>query len=1107
MLAKEFVDRLERLGLLDQEIIEALRQQLAEGGSRITPEAVAKLLVDNGQLTHFQASKQIGELRSEQYKDADEQQVEVLGLADENDSGVSGEIEVVEADPVMEAVAVEPVSTVTASETPARVAAKRPKPTRRKPDPEKSIWDSFKVYGYLGIITLLLLVGGGIAWVLTREGADEVIKNANRLYEQQNYEAAQKAYIDFSESYPDSQHRSLADVRVVMTELYKAKAFRQEPWRAVDLAKEKLPSVANEKGMDDANRGDLAQLLVDIAKNLASSAASATETSKKQALLSKLDEHRELMDNPLYVSGTMRTNLANQIQEVEEARQRVQRDIDRNIRLDESVVSMTSLLDEKKTKEAYDVRKQLLRDFPELEDNPRIVTLIQRASDIQQTLVASSAKLPKIITESPPSVSLSTIDLTTLTGKSANDLFGETLYLRAGGSIMAFDGATGTLKWRRFVGYAEDLPPVRLSGEDGVLLSESSTLEVIRCGSKDGKIQWRAPMDEPFSLPVSASDHVYVSTQSGRLIKMDAASGDANWATQIPQAFETGPGVDTRTNRAYIPGDHSNLYVIDTANGSCLQSYYIGHEPGTVFVPPVPLLGHVFVIENAGADYVNVHVLRADKNDGTLSLAQSPFRLNGNVRIAPVIQGRRMIVLTDRGEGIVYDIEPTSEREKVTVAATLSPSYDQPTSTQMAVSKTQMWITGTRIGRYELQINTGNIVSSWTLHDGDIFIGQPYAKDDTLVHARILRGTSAIRVTAADAKSGNEIWHTDVGVPIAMIRQAPDGKGIHVVTSQAALYQLDRQALTTGSTSGPIENPGDELTAKSFADPIEVDKNRDVMLNKVDGKSMVVYDVGRERELLRSVTMSLSSGSPSGGGLAVNGSVLVPLDNGRIELIDFQTGASKATPFQPESDPTKKVAWTNPIALADDAGQVIVANDRKKIYRLRVAEQIRELAVKDLEYAFLGKAAGVGSTWFAATSGESADFLVGIEMTSLEEKFKTLLEGRVVWGPEPIADGESGLCLIRTDDGNLRAYTADGKEVFAIPLPEGEPVGRPVISGNSIIVSGKPGWLVAIDPSSGKITGQTDLQQPISASPFPIGNSLLVPGQEGVIYIVKIPTE
>ena len=44
MLAKDLIDRLERLGLLDQEIIEALRQQLQQSGARVTPEAVAKLL-------------------------------------------------------------------------------------------------------------------------------------------------------------------------------------------------------------------------------------------------------------------------------------------------------------------------------------------------------------------------------------------------------------------------------------------------------------------------------------------------------------------------------------------------------------------------------------------------------------------------------------------------------------------------------------------------------------------------------------------------------------------------------------------------------------------------------------------------------------------------------------------------------------------------------------------------------------------------------------------------------------------------------------------------------------------------------------------------------
>ncbi len=1102
MLANELIDRLERLGLLDPEIIEALRQQLAEGGTRVTPEAVAKLLVDNGQLTHFQATKLIGELRSGQYQESGDPAsgLDELGFAEGESAEVVEVVDAAEPTPVVE-FAGDPVSVAPAPEAiDVEPPAVRAVPARRIPEPRQTVWDSFKVYGYLGIIAFLLLVGGGLAWVLTREGADEVIGNANRLYDQQNYEAAQLAYQAFADDYPDSQHASMAKVRVVMTELYKAAAFKQEPWRAVDLAKQKLPLIANEQGMNE-DRGNLAQLLVDIAANLASSAGRADETIKKQELLAKLDQHRELMDNPMYMTAKLRTNLANQIHTVNEARDRVQRDINRNIRLDETEAEMRSLLDGKQTQQAYAVRKDLLRDFPDLHDHPRLVTLVQRASEIQQTLVGPSTSLPTVSTEARPSESLSTIVLTTLQGSSAADLRGETLYLRAGGSILAFDGETGKLKWRKFVGYANDLPPVRLTGEDGVLLSDSSSLEVIRCGSQDGSIQWRASIEESFCLPVSVDQDVFVAVESGRLISLDAVSGEAKWATQFPQPLETGPGVDRRAQRAYIPGDHSNLYLINTADGSCLESFYIGHQQGTIAVPPIPLLGHLFVIENAGSDYANVHVLRVSESGGQLKVAQPPFRLTGNVRINPIIQGRRLIVLTDRGQGVVYDIEPTAEREQVAEAATLPAFYDEPTSTQMAVAGTQMWITGTRIGRFELQINTGNIVRNWTLHDADTFIGQPFAKDDTLVHARMLRGTSAIRVTAANAKSGTEIWHTDVGVPIAMLRQAPDGKGVHVVTTQAALYQLDRQALVSGSTTGPIENPGDRIVAKSFENPIDIDDSRAVMLNKVDGKSMIVYDPNREREQLRAVTMSLSSGLPTGRALAVAGGILIPLDIGRVELIDFRTGAAKATPFQPEVDPTEKVVWTNPVSLPDDAGQVILANDSKKIYRVRVAEQIRELASKDLEHDLFGPAAGVAGSWFSAASGPSADLLVGFEMASLDEKFKTLLDGRIVWGPV----AADGLCLIQTDDKNLRAYTAEGKQVFAVPLPAGQPVGRPVSSNGSIVLAGKTGWLAWLDPSSGELVGQADLGQPISASPFPIGSSLLVPGQEGVIYIVKIP--
>ena len=1116
MLANELIDRLERLGLLDQEIIEALREQLEQGGTRVTPEAVAKLLVDNGQLTHFQATKLIGELRSGQYDDApaaaSEEADLTAGLEDlaELPEELDEAVEVVEAVDVFEAepmavdvVAVEavPVEAVAAEEESSEPPPDRPRSTRKKRDPQKSVWDSFKIYGFLGIIALLVLTGLGLYFVLSRENEDEYIGEANKLYDQQNFQGAQDMYLSFLEKFPDSQYVSMATVKVVMTELYKAAEFKQEPWQAVDLAKEKLPLIAEEPGMNE-ERGNLAALLVDIAQNLAFSAGKAKETTEKQSLLAKLDEQRELMEDPMYMPTSMKTTLAAQLQGVEEARARVQRDINRNIRLDEAEASMKASLAQQQTKEAYDKRKELLRDFPELHNHERLQTLIRSASDIQQTLVKPSSNLPKTVPAAPNGETSQSIVLTTLAGRAAPDLRGQTLYIRAGGSVLAFDGESGKLRWRKFVGYADDLPPLRLEDGSGVLLSESSSLEVLRCGEQDGNVAWRSKIDEQFSQPISVGGDVYVATESGRLASLDADSGDAKWATQFPQPLETGPGVDDRANRAYVAGDHSNLYLLNTRDGSCLESYYIGHNEGTISVPPVPLLGHVFVIENAGSDYANVHVLRVDESGQNLKVAQPFFRLTGNVQVPPIIQGRRLIVLTDRGEVVVYDIEPTSEREQVTVAATLPAFYDQPTATQMAVGRSQMWITGTRIGRYELQINTGNVVRDWSFHELDTFIGQPYATDDALVYARVLRGTSAIRVTAATPKKGEEIWRTDVGVPVVMLTPAPGGKGFHVVTSQASMFELDREALTSGSTKPPIENPGAKAVAIRFADPIWIDKNRSLMLNQVDGQSIVVYDPQREAEKLRLVTMQLPAGKPSSGGIVAGGGLFLPLDTGRAVLINWQTGAPIGAPFQPPSDPAGKVKWTKPIPLADDPDQVVLADSRKKIYRLRVAEQVRELASRDLEYELLGPTAAVADTMVATTSGPAADFVIGFEMVSLNEKFKTLLEGRVVWGP--VGVGELG--LLQTDDGNLRGFAADGTQKFEVPVPAGLPVGEPITVGSSIVLAGKTGWLIAVDPASGKLVGQSDLGQPIATTPLVVGSRLLVPGAEGVVYITEVPS-
>src|SRR5262245_36998277 len=57
MSASKVLDLAVQQGLLDAKVISELRKQIADSKFVVTPEAIAKVLVDHGHLTPFQARK------------------------------------------------------------------------------------------------------------------------------------------------------------------------------------------------------------------------------------------------------------------------------------------------------------------------------------------------------------------------------------------------------------------------------------------------------------------------------------------------------------------------------------------------------------------------------------------------------------------------------------------------------------------------------------------------------------------------------------------------------------------------------------------------------------------------------------------------------------------------------------------------------------------------------------------------------------------------------------------------------------------------------------------------------------------------------------------
>lgn len=1148
MLVRELIDRLEQSGLLDHEIIEALRQQLEESGARVTPEAVVKLLVDNGHLTRFQATKLISDLRVDDPAAAvDPQDAADLDLtladdgaqgapagADTNQAAIiidddddeiaeavavdEGDDEIAEAVPVDETVAeaipveaepVEAEAIAAESSSPKSMADLAPHPvvptgnkSGKGGKKNKNVWDSIWIYGVGGLIVFLIAAGVVLYAILSRESADDFIAKANEAYEGANYPAAREVYTKFLDAYPGDKNVSMARTRVGIASIVIAKDSVGDPNVGLEKAIEVLPKIENESAFD-GDRDDVSGILLDIGSALAERADEQELTGDKEVTLSQLDAWFELLDNPMYITSQARKSFGPRIKTIEETRARVVRDIARDRDLQAALKDMTAALKEKQTKQAFDVRSELVRKYPRLTEHAELNALVLEASQIQQDLVTPAEDLPRVSREAIDTEQFESLLLANRIGENTiPQLAGRVIYLRARGAVLAVAADTGAVLWRRFVGYRNDNPPVPLGElpEDGVLLSDGRRGELQRIANNE--IAWRSQIGEAFSLPVVDGSTIFVTTESGRVVALDAVSGSARWVRQLPQSIPVGVGKRPAGRVMYVPGDHSNLYALSGSNGECVQSFYLGHELGTIKVPPVELLGHVFVFENRRSDYSMVRILAVDENTGAVRTAQRDIRLAGNVVTPPIVQGRRMIVLTDLGQIVVLDVEPTAENEKVTIAAEQVPTYEEPTKTEIAVGRSEVFVTGTQLARYELQINTGKVILDWSLHDADTFIAQPVLIEDVLIHARQMRGSQGVRITAARPSDGQLLWQNDVGVPVSMMVPNAETSSIYAVTSQAALYQVRSSDMQGDSTLQPVENAGRSGVAQRFQQPLDAGDGRFVMLNQESAEQLALLDPSRSREKLRVVTLSVPVGAKAeAGSLMMAGGLLLPLDNGRVTLLDIETGMTLGSAFQPPTRPGQKVRWTTPVASPADPEQLLICDDSPTLFRLRVGEQIRELSSTKLSQQMLGPAAAAGSNWLAAAGGAAGDLLITYSTTTLEETGRQMMGSRIAFGPVAMGD----FVVLQTADGKLHRVGADAQIQWSIEIPSGQPAAPPIIKDGTMYVTGADGWVLAVNPETGEINGQIEIGQPLAGNPLIAGSQMLVPGAEGIIFVAERP--
>jgi outer membrane protein assembly factor BamB len=678
------------------------------------------------------------------------------------------------------------------------------------------------------------------------------------------------------------------------------------------------------------------------------------------------------------------------------------------------------------------------------------------------------------------------------------------IYTLAGGSVFALDASTGDVLWRRFVGYETTLLPQYIAlnqpGADALAVDQRRH-RILRLEARTGKLIWDLGIGEPFAAPVVVEQRIYVSTRSGKIHLVDAASGHADGHVLIPQPLEVATGVGVGRPQLYQVAEQDNLYVLSTETHECREAYYIGHRRGTVNVPPVMALGYLFVAENAGADYSFLHILKTDEQGLQLKSAQSKIRLRGQVLVPPIVAKDKVLVVTDRREIDLYEVTLNSEAaDPVALMVQQTATAEAPIISYSLIDSGYMWVANNRLAKFQIQNSAGKIPSEWVLDEGDVYLAPLQMLGDVLVHTRRRQSAPGITVAALRANEQNPVWQTEVAVPTRSL--FVQGDNVSAVTARGRCFavtpgDIERGLMSTANISAAT----DERIVLSLTEAADVG-NGEWSFGVAPTFSQVVYYRGDHPDgPLRLATMAIPIGDAMMSPVPFAGGLLAPIKDGTVTCMDPVSGGPKLQPFHP-SVPTGTATQWNAPAVLDGGQEFVIANARGQIYRVGLKDrtQLAELGARSLESEVVGPLAATGAACYLATRSGDADTLVGLAAATLATAQQWPLTGRLQWGP--IRVGDSVWVATETE---CMSVDSSHQQRWKVPLEHSPPIGQPLVIGGVVWLATVDGFLLKLDPATGVVSSAVDVGEPLAAGPVTYGERLLVAARSGAVLMITPP--
>ncbi len=762
-----------------------------------------------------------------------------------------------------------------------------------------------------------------------------------------------------------------------------------------------------------------------------------------------------------------------------------------------SLAAMDAAVKARRPAEVYAARAGLVRRYHDLIGQKDVVSRLILANDlIRQEVVFDASGRPGETEPRPePMGPPTSLVLRLDPGKPpASGPSGPLAYAQVDGMIYGLDAATGAPRWQVVAGPSAPFPPIAIAGDPPTALAfDSRSDELVLLDGRTGALRWRQGVGGPvIAPPLILGNQVLQATPDGRLLQVDLASGDLRGTLALGRKLAASPVADDSAQHLYLAGDEDVLFVLTPDPLGCVAVEYTGQESGTIPCPPARVGRFLILAENRTLDEGRWRVFTLEEN-GTKLKAVQEILIGGWTRSTPSASGQVIWSASDRGELLAFEIGDYESKEPLTRIYREAPANQvEGPAFPRARTERDFWIASARSARYELDRERGKLAPAWTLGEAGPALAPIQPFDRLAVLTQQYPGGPGYLLWGVDAASGAVRWKTALGVawPVPL----------------AGATTTD--ALTTlGADGRPLELPAAALRAGGF---VEQPLPRPITFRlppgtsqffEIEGLTVIVPAPDAARILVRRGSADFRAvelPAPLAAPLVRLGKdLLVPGADGRLYLVDPSTGASVAEPFIPPYDRSRPIRWRSPVTLDEDA--VALADGEQTMRRFAVSRSPRpRLAVtaeRKLDKPLATDPATTGRSILAVTT----DGLVrSLAARDLGPQGSWPLEAPRLIGP--VVVGDTGFVVDVA--GNVMAFSADGRRLWASKLLGSLPVGPPLLRDRSAWFLGRDGTVERLSLADGSSQDRIKLDALPAGSMLAAGPDLVVPTGLGTVRVL-----